>query len=113
MAALCKLYPDDPEEVLRQTEYLECIGFDQRYDVQQFTKEFIKEFNPKEDTEPRCKELIERVHDGNATLNIDTNGFKADNITKATPSPHKKFPRRKRSTDKENSSSRSGNSIVF
>ena len=63
---------DDPDEVLRQLEYLECIGFDEKFGVHNFTDDFIEEFLQGKEVEPRCLQILEQIE--NDETSVDSEG---------------------------------------
>ena len=57
-------FPNDPDEVSRQLEYLECLGFDEKFGIQNFTADVIDDFFDGQKIEPRCQEIIEGFQEG-------------------------------------------------
>lgn len=62
---------DNPDEVLRQLEYLECLGFDEKFGVQNFTDEFIEAFLQGKPVEPRCLQILESIQKNETRVDTD------------------------------------------
>lgn len=70
-AVLMERYNNDTEEVSRQLEYLECMGFDEKFGVQAFDKEFVDDFLEGQEIEPRCQAILEKIENGTAEVDKD------------------------------------------
>lgn len=84
-------FPDDNDEVNRQLEYMDCIGFDEKFGVQNFSDEFIEEFLEGNPIEPRCEEIL-KVIEKNQSIVVEIEnepawGEKSNPTNNATSPP--------------------------
>lgn len=64
-------FPNDPQEVNRQLEYLECIGFNNKFGSQNFSQEFVDNFLEGVEVEPRCQQLLERIENNSSIVDTE------------------------------------------
>lgn len=61
-ADLEKKFPNDPEQVELQLEYLDCIGFDNKFGVTEWSEEFVNQFlMGKDEAKTRCEEILVKI----------------------------------------------------
>ena len=73
-ALLDEKHPNDPAEVLRQLEYLDCIGFANKFGVEEFSPEFVDEFLEGKQVEPRCQQILDQIKNNGSIVDPGLSG---------------------------------------